>query len=228
MLNLSMANINKINKENNTNNKFKDNDNNKVIKIFIIILNILLIIFILSYLFLLILFNKDNKNNVSNKEVEDYISNFSPEKLENNINYLSYKSSVYDINNEIDITYDLMDINNLYYCLEINDNLISKLYIDKDNKINLINLDEYKELNNIEIYNQLKIEINTLIKDILYYQNKIYLLKEHYFDISNNYLYIVDNINNNNFIKINKYGLIEEITIKNKINLIATYKYINI
>ena len=115
MLKLSMANINKINKENKTNNNYKDNDNNKVIKIFIIILNIILIIFILSYLFLLILFNKDNKNKASNKEVEDYISNFSPEKLENNINYLSYKSSEYDTNNTIDITHDIREINNLYY-----------------------------------------------------------------------------------------------------------------
>ncbi|MCI6789205.1 MAG: hypothetical protein MR606_05145 [Mollicutes bacterium] len=223
-----MANIYKINKENN--NNYKDNnDNNKGLKIFIIIiLNIILIIFILSYLFLLIIFNKDNKNKVSNKEVEDYISNFSIEKLENNINYLSYKSIEYDIDNKIDITYDIKDINNLYYYLEINDNLISKLYIDKDNNINLINLDEYKELNNIEIYNQLKIEINTLIKDIFYYQNKVDLIKDHYFNISNNYLYIIDNINNNDFIKINKYGLIEEINIKNKVNLLATYKYINI
>ncbi len=186
---------------------------------------IILLLIFFSIMFTLIYLEKPINN--KNKEIEDYISNFNKDKLVNNINYLEYETKEYDENKDITITnlkYDLVDQNNLYYELIINEEVISKLYLDElTNSYIYLNLDDNLDIN--EIYLILITEINLNINDIFYYENKLSEFDSLNYSLVNEYLYLNEL---DNYMKINKYGLIEELFILDKLDLKVNYKYMNI
>ncbi len=186
---------------------------------------IFLLLIFFSIMFTLIYLEKPMNN--KNKDIEDYISNFNKDKLVNNINYLEYETKEYDENKDITITnlkYDLVDQNNLYYELIINEEVISKLYLDElTNSYIYLNLDDNLDIN--EIYLILITEINLNINDIFYYENKLSEFDSLNYSLVNEYLYLNEL---DNYMKINKYGLIEELFILDKLDLKVNYKYMNI
>jgi len=186
---------------------------------------IILLLIFFSIMFTLIYLEKPINN--KNKEIEDYISNFNKDKLVNNINYLEYETKEYDENKDITITnlkYDLVDQNNLYYELIIDEEVISKLYLDElTNSYIYLNLDDNLDIN--EIYLILITEINLNINDIFYYENKLSEFDSLNYSLVNEYLYLNEL---DNYMKINKYGLIEELFILDKLDLKVNYKYMNI